>query len=508
MRNKIRGLLIFFSLLFCLSACGSEEKINDARISDNLRAPEINSLPFEGIWEITEIKKSAENEEAKADYKLGDQLLIDKDLVALGNSIAIAPSFSSKYVNTKDYMNMRFINEISLAEEEKSLFIYMIRDSDIFSLDLFKLDNDKIGFHREGKLYILQQKNEIVPQLVKDRYIKLAKEQKGVDGKSTSSSYLMTLIGVREPQRSNEGYLYYDYSSYLICDMPDQKKPLIYKIDKLFLPSDDKHINILEYKPIEPDDNNGIMIGQYSFYSVDDLNKENSQVLNDRYGRNISYAHNNIVSFDMPAAYPPDNKTRTEYELHFLDQLSSNHPLDVLDIGGKTEKEAMLNQIVAQRNFLNLKESDLDESLINYSNLGIERRNTDWTFVSSINWKQSRQEYPSKINLDLVPSIPFFDISLEKPVWSRITNKQPLAQTASRSPAGERMIIKTDDELHYYKLFNQYIADDAIFSIQLEAGSKLIDIEYFYDEKAEKIMDVFLSLDQSQPHFISSDRHE
>lgn len=497
--RRVFVLLLFLFLTGCTSS--NERAVND--LTSVLRSPELRSLPLEGIWQVTRIITRDNSDKTESTHQVGDELYIDPEVVSFGEATTVSPTFSSKSVKLQDYLSMRYSKEDFGVDPTSNVFIAMIRDADLFSMDLILLPDHQLVFISGSYIYVLEQKNGVVPAREKENILVKAKNNASMDKGATYASHITTVLSLRTKKISDSGIAYYDYASYLVADHPDMNRPLVYKMDQLFIFNADNIAWLLDYTPEEADVNNGVMNGTFTYHSTRDTDRDNQQVLFDQLGRGITFLEGNTVSFDKPSQYPAQKDTPKKYEIQRLDKLSDDHPITVTEIGGEKETESMKEQVNAQLEFLD-PEGAVDPKLfpVDESNIGIVRRNLNWGFVTSMNWRAGDKLFPSSINIDLVPLVKTFTVPTESMSWTRITNKAPLATTASISPASDRLWIKTEDELLYFRSTANHIEDRSLLSIQLGKEADLIGVRYFYDEQGKQVQEQFTKQELTQPQVL------
>lgn len=500
--KRLQKILLLF-LLFVLVGCSSskERAVND--LTSVLRPPELRALPLEGIWQVTRLIERDKNEKNESTHQIGDKLYIDPEVVSFGDAMTVSPSFSSKSVKLQDYLKMRYIQEDFGVDTESNVFIAMIRDADVFSMDLILLPDHQLAYISGSHIYIMEQKNGVVPAREKEAIRIKAKDNEVLEKDTSSSSSITTLMSLRMKKNSDSGIPYYEYATYLVADEPETDRPLVYKMDHLFVYNTENIAWLLDYEPLGPDITNGVMNGKFQFYSTRDTDGNNRQVLVDQLGRGITYIDGSIISFDKPTQYPAQKDTPKKYEIQRLDKLAEGRPLKVSEIGGEKEAESMKEQVNAQLQFLDpAGEVDPKRFPIDEDNIGIVRRNLNWGFITSMNWRAGDKIFPSPISIDLVPLVKIFNAPTESLSWTRITNKAPLATTASSSPASDRLWIKTEDELLYFHSTSNHIEDRSLLSIQIGKDADLIGIRYFYDEQGKQVQEQFTKQELTQPQVL------
>lgn len=501
-----RGLPLLLVLLLILVGC--QQKDDSVDMTGILRPPTINELPIQGIWTIRSIEGDAHAENPSR-YKVGQELVIDQKLVAIGEEISTTPNFSSKFVNVKDYTELRLIGQKLPMQESQSVRVDMIRDNDLFSMDLLTLSDGRLAFSTDSRLYVLERTNEVVPERTKVAFLERAQEQQRQNRKIADKTNIATLIGVRTPSRTDDGYPYFRYDSYLIVDEPERARPSVYRTEGLFFLNADHVSSKMTYQMTEPDPTNLIMKGTYSIRTLADVEGRNARILYDALGRGITFIGGDIVSFDKPNTYPPAASSLKRYELHRLSEFGAQHVLSVRDLAGKTEESAFKEQVSAQLAIIDPnRKVDPSRFPLDTENIGIVRRNVSWGFVTSMVWRAGDKTFPTRVNLDIVPTTPVFNIPSQPFSWTRITNKVPLARTASASPAQDRSLIQDEDEIMYFRSTASTIDAQALLSIQTESNAQIVNIDYYYNDQEKEVKDSFLGQEMEQPQVIFSRARE
>ncbi|MDY5841907.1 MAG: hypothetical protein SPJ59_03120 [Peptoniphilaceae bacterium] len=496
------------SLLFLLvlAGCIPQEK-EGIDINKSIAAPANTTLSIEGTWEITGVKKPSDTTKKVDAYNVGDRLYIDSTLAAIGTNYSLNPSYSAKYVYLKNYLSIFYADAAQYnVADDKQVPIYMIRDNDLFSLDIIQTDREKILFYYESVLYTLERVNEVVPDEVHVQYATFEQAKKKKDPESGSDfENLTTMIGVRESVVNDYGYKEFRYSTYLIYEIGNAERPLVYRVDSLVIPNEENELWNLKYEALEPDEDRQLMHARYTYSDADETKKSTQEVFEDNEQRGVSFVHNDVVSFNRPGEIPPTLEAAKKYDIYLLSQLSKQKPLSVTDLAGETENVAFRQQISAQKALIDPDGLIADdEYIIDNTNIGIVRQNLQWIFVTSMNWRIGNQGYPTRIPLDLVTKRNLFQPSRDPISWTRVRNKVPYASTASESPKKDRIFIKTEDEIQYYKEIGGGVSSRSLLNIQLGSESQIVMIEYYQGASASQMKEKFLKEDLSQPQILYS----
>lgn len=502
--NKIRFKAMAITLLFCLilTACGTGSGDLNTVTVDTIESPENKELLMEGVWKVSEIVNTSEKEEAKETFKKNDLFCLSPKLVAINDYITIKPNFSAKYVRLTDYLKSRLVNKPDKEIKQEEATVLMIRDTDVFSLDLVKLSDDEAFFIYDAALYFLKKEKDEVPKDLVERYLKFASVKETKQPGSTNINKRVSLVGIRETVEGNNGSPIDAYSTYLIYDDPKSEKPIISKASGLFTLDSENQAHILAYEPSRINPETELMQGKFIYYAASDPERKKAETLMDQNARQVTYIGNNIVSFSKIT--PSDRKEAPrKYELRRLDDFANPLSLSVTDIAPLKEVQAFKEQIQTQKSFTDpqglIKDKDTETDL---SNIGVIRETVNWSFVTSRLWKVAERYVPSLININLTTDLPVFDTPKNPVSWSKVTNRYFGAKTASISPERDRILIKTEDELLYFHLSQGSMNPESAVAIQLGGDSAVVSLAYYDGDSASLIRDQFLHQRLSQPQII------
>lgn len=501
-RSLIKGsaLLLFFCLF--LTACASESGDLNTVTVDTIEAPKNKTIPLTGLWRISEIVPVNEQDGGKTTFKEDDVFCLSSQVVAISDYITTKPTFSAKYVRLDDYLKSRLINKSAKEFKSEDATVLMIRDTDVFSLDLVSLADDRVFFIYDSSIYFLKKESDQVPLDLVERYLKFSAIKEVKQPGSTNKNQRLSLVGVRESVETDEGTSVDSYSTYLIFDDPKSDKPIISKTAGLFTVDSENQAYILAYEPSRINPQTELRQGKFIYYSASDPQRKKAAVLMDQNARQVTYLGNNMVSFSRknPAA---KKEAPRKYELRRLDELAVPLSLSVKDIASLKEVQAFKEQIQTQKSFTDpqglIKDNNEETDLYN---IGVIRETVNWSFVTSKYWKVGERYVPSLIPINLTTDIPVFDTPKNPVSWSKVTTRFTGAQTASSPPERDRMLVKTEDELHYFHLIQGSMDSDSAVSIQLKSESSVVSISHYSGDTATIIRDQFLHQRLSQPQII------
>ena len=497
--KKYKSLIIFLFCLILFTACSRANDDKKLDIDSTIHEPENKALPMEGVWTIVKIDSDDDNLKNLPTFSINDKLYISRKLVAINDFISTDPSFSSKLVNIKEYFQSKLVKPPEIKDIGENVKVLMVRDGDNFSMDFTMLDKDNALFLYESRTYYLKRTDKKVPEDLAKKYIEFANIQEKKEVKEKGKS-LISFIGVYESVKNSQGFDDELYSTYMIYDDGNMDKPLVNKIEGLYIPSFETKSSIMTYRTYGLDPDTGLKRGIFSLYSADDPDGSPIASLKDRKSRQITYCGKGLISFAYKVPGQPMSAPG-KYEIRSLDKLGKE-ALGVDKIAGQGEVDAFKEQIMIQKSFIDPEVKANENGEEDLSNIGVVRQKNRWSFMTAAFWTRGTNNYSTKINLNLNTDIQIFDSPTKQFDWSRLVNRFPMADTASLSPDGSRMIVKTEDEIHYMPFLGDGPANKAILSIQVHSNSKIISLDYFTDKLADQAKENFLKLNLSQPQVI------
>lgn len=500
MKRLFQGILAIVLCMAMLTGCAKTYDESGWDIGDRISEPRNLITPLEGTWEITRIVPLSEDKKTTPPYREGDLLYISEKLVGIKDYFTIRPMFSAKYVDTNEYLNTRYQKTPALEGfKSDNLTVVMVKEGDAFSAEFMKLSDQRICFINESNLFYLKRIDDKVSEEAVERYEKLAKAKSQKPYKDKERRDMAIYVGVYERKTDKNGIAYPTYYTYLIREDLQSPAPRVYLIENLLIPRKEGNFTTLGYEVVSKNEVNGVTEGKYTVGTIGGGEQE-PRVMSDRQKRSVTYVHDGIVSFDKNI-HPTLKGVRT-YEILSLDQIGTPNaaPFTVEQIAGKAGKDSFHEQVMAQYRYLDPNgEADPKSLTIDDTNIGVERRNADWGFFTGLEVKVGNDLLQSRLPVDLVPVIPVYRSDKLQISWTRVYNQNNQATAAFTTPEQERLLIKDDDEIQYYRLRGENIETEPILSIQLSNSSKIVMMEVAYDKSAKYWEDTFLKMPLMQP---------
>ena len=507
MRTRLFSILLFvFFLVGCQQPTTVEENVNHTII-----APRNTELGVEGKWELVDVKQLNENPNKLPPFFKGDFLYISKDLVAINQIFTVDPKFSSKHVNLNTYLESRY-NKAPIIEgyDDENINVMMVRDKDVFSIDLMLLAEDRLCFSYESRMYYFEKREDELTADIMQEYVELAQINMTNPAIISDDLNICSLVGLKVEKIDEDGYRYYDYMTYLINEVWSYSRPRIYLTQEIVFGDDESKLWMVNYNVLEKNEDVGVASAEFVYSQVGETSEANQIRMEDYYQRSISFVNNSLISFEKKYLQPhnPDQEDvyanmGSKYEIYSLDSIASEIPLTVSQLGGEEELKSFKDQVINQLNCVDPDGLiDPADVTIDYSNIGIVRNKSGWGFITSKDWLVGEDVYPTKFSVDLVPMIPIFQNNTLQIPWSRIFNKNNAAEEAFTTKNKERIIIKTDDEIQYYRLIGDQIAGQPELSIQIPKNASIVMFRQYDDSSADGLLKEFVKLPLYQPQVI------
>ena len=227
--KKIKKLTLLL-FIFILTSCsfGRPEDVTEL-----IEPPIVEDPILKGTWKISEIKESTKNNNSIS-VSVGDELYIDKNLVAINDDYAYPPKFSSKFVNLKSYLESRSVD----FDFSKNSYVKILSASQgqLYSRDFIILEKNKIAYLQSDYAVILKKIDNSVKRSVIKKYAKKASKERTTSktGEKIEKD-ISVLIGVRERIDTNNTNPNYYYYTYCIRIEPN-KMARIEKAEHIFFP--------------------------------------------------------------------------------------------------------------------------------------------------------------------------------------------------------------------------------------------------------------------------------
>lgn len=490
MRYKKTAFLALIILLFILGGCGAQQSGDSIDVQSTIEKPKNNRPLLEGVWRIEQIQNISDVSTLPS-FEKGDALYISNQLVGIRNFYTIRPTVSAKYVEVVRYLESRFQKVPSLLySTDKNINVVMVREGDSFSMDILSLSATRCCFVYDSRIYYAIRESDAVDRATIAEYNELARttlQGKTPEGLENEAAFL---IGIREQVQDDYGSWYYTYRTYFVRERSEDSILHTYSIENLLVPRADSLFSMVEYEVKKTDEFYGAVEGEYREYPASQDAETAHNVLLDKNKRGILYVTDGTISFEKIENIYSDQIGR-RYEIYPLDSLGGN-PYTVDQIAGEDGKEAFTEMVLNQLHYLDpatnydAGNADVEEAYIgiDYTNIGIDRQNTSWSFFTRLEVDRGDEVYSSKFPVDIISKIELIrGESLSIP-WTQVSYKSTQAVSAFSASRANRVFIKNEDELQYYAIKQGRIADSPILSIQLSENSKVVLFESAYGDPA------------------------
>lgn len=486
--KKISKYILLGLVFIILSSCSSKapEELNSL-----IQRPKQGEISIKGTWQVVDIRNTDPNKKENS-IALGDEIYIDKNLVAIGDTYAFPPNFTSKYANLSKYLQNRGF-KVDDVDEKEEVVIVNASQGQLFSKDFIKITNNQLLFIVNNAAVIITKVSERVESKIINSYSKRAADERSTNyqGEEVAEDVAL-LLGVRERMENSIGDNLYNYYTYLIEinydeDISYEKAYNIFIKDKeeywsINVDSNnitDNYDQILSYPARVKEDLTEDKIKEA--YSFKDIN------LNMR----INYVSPNYISIDYTSI--ANSSPITKYAMVDTKNIKDSHFLSLEEYTGEEDSDLIFRSKVIEEaglSFDNVKDEDIK---FDNTNFGIVRDMGNWIFQSSV-YKGNGDDFSQK----------FFpmEIAIGSQMINKASNKASISKDQVKNLNSQAkdyyilqnnkyILIQTADEILIHEINEGLIDPKPIFSIPTVNSTTIISIDEQSGEDSESIKSAF-----------------
>lgn len=495
MKNKIIKLSALVLLLILLiTSCNRTSY--DEESMENVKMPKNIEVPLEGTWTVTDTKSIDQeyprDEIINKDLKEHPKLYIDSNLVNFGERYTVVPEFRSKFINGKSYMEYRY-NTVEIAQEikDRDYEIVSILDGQRFYQDIFIIDEDKtnILLPYDGVFYYLKKESDSVDQdLVKKYKSEYKSSNKGILDDIVEEENIALLLGLKSKDENSTGENpSYKYRTYLIVKNSNEDAR-VYLTDGLYVPRKQGYWKV-DTDTVYKDGKREDIINSYKLnYDANGKIKEtdNKNKLISDSPINITYIDPEYLSLERVEKKVKGVK---RYEIHNLDELDTNMPLNIEEIAGKKGKEKYIEDLNKIFDIPRNKETESSqEGILKYNyetNIGIHRNNGKWAFTSNLAYVTEEGYIQKDFDIDIMPTIDILKNNELKLKWSKIKESIPYTIDAVTSPGGNLLLVQNNNDLVIYDLTKGISISDILKAMPIKHSDTIVMTEWTTDSMVD-----------------------
>lgn len=492
---KKRFLILFFILVFILSSCGTASYFGDGEGSEIVISSPNVKIPIEGSWKLVD-RFSMDSSSKKSDLdEMYSDLYIADNLVAINEKFTMSPTFSSKYVDKDTYFKSRFITIPDyLNIKDNNIVVLRIDDNNMFSQEIIRVSEDRLYLVQSGIIFIYDRVEDRVSKKILQEYKKIQDNMDENVGLKTEDSPFGLVLGVRKKigRLNPSDYFNYDYKTFYIGITKEGNRAEITAVENILIPKDSGFWVVRNDRTY--DDN--LTIDRISAMPLALKDKENINYIEDILYRRIDYVGKDFIG--LTKANPLTDTMVEEYEIYNIHNLAKKTPVKISDIAGN---DGLLSYKMAMReNLEKIYEDDLGliEYKVDEKNIGIKREKGNWKFLSNIDIKVNEDDNIRTYHdftLDIIPTVDVFPESNNTVKWTEIINRVPGALDYIISPDSRYILIQGETEMSMFRIFNNSIESEPMFSIQNAEGYEIVMNQWSDKENAKLWLETFSELD-------------
>lgn len=484
--KRLFKLFIISTLALIFSSCVNSNKDD---LSDLIQTPKQDNPIIEGTWEVVEVKGNSKSETSNA-IKMGDKLYVNKNLVAINESYAFPPTFTSKYVKLSDYLKNRGIKTPENFKD-RNVIVINASQGQLFSRDLIITGDKYLFLIKDENVISLKKISDKVDSKVQDSYAKLAaKERTTTDEGEDIAEDLSLLLGVREridPESDNALYKYY---TYLIRIEPDDTIKY-QKAEDIFIKNQD------EYWRVSLNINNFTdLYDEIRAYPVKLNKKENEEMLLKKYtfkninlNMRLNFVSKDFISID----YTNDDNSNPvrKYALMETNNIKDNKFMSLEEFTGESQSDQIFKEKVKDEINKNFSKTDSSDINFDNTNFGIVRSQGLWAFQSSIAKGEGDEFVQNFFNVDIAigDSIlnPNNNIINRDQVYNINTQFKDYLVLSNK----RYILIQTPDEILIHRIKDGIIEKAPVYAIATRVPSTIISIDQYLGSNAIDVEKAF-----------------
>lgn len=494
--KKIYRLLLVLVSVIVLSSCTNSKS---DELNNLIQMPKQESPSITGTWRVKEVRSNKNSSEDQIP-NVDDFVYIDQNLVAIGDSYAFPPVFSSKYVNLSKYLKNIGIDNKNIDKDKNSVIINASQGQ-LFSKDFIKQSDISMFYIVNDSLIALEKISNKVDSKILNSYSKRASKERmtNPEGEEVAEDQAITL-GVRERIDEGSDYVSYNYYTYLIrikddVDISYKKAYNIFVNDKDEYWSINANCNnitnnydeILAF-PIRIKDKIGDNSTR-SGYSYKDIN------LNMR----INYVSNEFLSIDYTSLIN-DNPIR-KYAILEMKNLKEGKFLSLQEFTGEEDSDLIFRERVLDEANSNFKNFDEKSIPFDNTNFGIVRNQGQRIFQSSIFTGDGEEFEQNFFPMEIAIGSQMLNKKSGKDTKDSLTRDQVRNINAQFKDYhilsnGKYILIQTPDEILIHKIKDNLIDKNPIFSIPTMNSTTIVSIDEQSASSAENLESAFTNYNE------------
>lgn len=468
--KKLIGFMLVIICAMSFTSCLGSKEVGENKI----KAPTLNSMSAEGVWEIVEEYTVKENNELEKVEK------IEKPLVSISakevevQKIEIEnPKFKFKKVDKEQYLPKEFNSIIKgVKEENKLIDIISISDNTNLYIDFIKENENRAYLYTVGKLLVIEKvaensKQEVIKSNIDSAIVNLEKK-KGQDSG--------VLLGIKEPGTISADGKITEASYKTIWIYSDEGKIQTPKIiDGLLLPRANggfSDINMSSTTIKGEQIQNLNVVNQSKSGKIE----ENKKHANDSY-REITFVGKDYIGLQYYDELNKDNDFN-KYKIIPIDGIENNKGLSIEELYGEKGIDAYAN---SRKKFISTKEPEFKENFdiekMDMGNITMKRKNGKWVVEGKLNSKTLGVK-DTEFDLDLTATGTVVNWDSLPLSWNNIKEIAPSTKDAVSSPIGDFMVTLNENSLDIYDISNLENIGKPVMVYPIKTGSSIVMSEW------------------------------
>ncbi|EEI83601.1 hypothetical protein [Anaerococcus tetradius] len=488
MMKKISKFLLFILSFIILSSCSNN---NPEELNNLIQTPKQGQLSINGTWEVKEVRGKKNIDEKDVPQK-GDLIYIDKNLLAIGDSYAFPPSFSSKYVNLSKYLKNRGIEENKI-DKDKNVVVINASQGQLFSKDFIKFSDTEMAIISNDNFIKLEKISNKVDTKILNVYSKRASKERTTtaEGQEIAEDTAL-LVGVRERVDNSLDDSLNNYYTYLIR-IKDDGNISYKKAYGIFLKNKE------EYWLVNTKNNN--ITNNYDellAYPIRLKSKMSDPSLRAKYSFKdinlnirLNYVSNDFISIDY-TSIANDNPIR-KYAILETNAVNNGAFLSLQEFTGEEDSDLIFRERVLEEANINFKGFDEKNLSFDNTNFGIIRNQGQWIFQSSIFTGDGKNFVQNFFPMEIAIGNQMLNKNSDKNTITRdqVRNINGQFKDYYILSNGNYIVIQTPDELLVHRIKDKLIEKKPIYSIPTINSTSIVSLAEQSGSGAENLESAF-----------------
>lgn len=493
--KKFKLLILLVLSMLMLTACSTDDQVQSL---NTINIPE-SDIAIRGIWE--KVYEYNISEATEVELANEQEMFISRKVIEYEDSFILNPNITTRYVNFNSYITSKIstIPEF-LKLEEDNVLVYKFTNNVSTSFEFMEISEGYLVTIYLGNVSIYQKTSEVSDQTIDSRFNEVNQLVNSNDGVEDRTFGLAIAFRVRDTSVSS--FVKHNYFTYYIKKDSDSLVPNILKVRNIVVPKTTGLWTIAQDEVENAE--SGLVnyrLGANPTFINEELKTNN---MLDNFYRRIDYVN---LDYIATTNFNYNSKSVAEsYSIFNLHEIANKTPLSISEIGGEAGNE--IYQTTFKENYNSILSSEeisgLD-LLPNPNNIGIQRIDNGWKFISGIDQEINSMlgsRIYRKFDLNISPIINIGRTENTSITWREVQTYKRDAIDATISPNSDFVLIQTSDAFEIYPIIFNYIGNSPLFTIHNVDNYEIVMAQWMSNDNINNYYQEYLKLPQQNNYII------